>query len=486
MSLTDNTLETVADIRKSNSEIAKGFTQSTGLVNYSLIKPALRIYPVITPLRNQIPRVAANGGTADHWKVITGINTGNTHAGVAEGNRGGTTSVTLVEKTAAYKGLGLEDYVTFEADYAAEQFDDAKDRAIEGNLYSLMIQEERMILGGNASVDLGTTATPTVAVVASGGTLSATQNVYCVALTMAGKFESTVAGGVQTNYTRTNADATTTTVSGFHATKSASATATISSGSTNSITATVTAIAGAAGYAWYWGTTGNEVLGAITTINSTVITAAATGTQNITAITVNSSTNTLDFDGLFSQIIASGSGAYVRALGTGTAGVGTTLTSDGAGGINEINTAFSSFWDNYKLSPEKIYVSASVLLKINALVVANGGAPLIRYAMDANGGNTLGAGVVVTSLLNQVTNTNVSVEVHPDMPAGMILFYSSRLPSQFYKYTNAGNLLQMKMRKDYYATEWPLRTRKFEYGVYCDGLLQNFFTPAFGLITNIA
>jgi hypothetical protein len=482
MSVTNDTLESI----KSAQDISKGFTQATGLVNYDLQAPALKIYPVITPLRNSIPRVSADGGTATHWKVITAINTGNVHAGISEGQRGGTTSVALADKTASYKGLGLEDYVTFEADYAAAQFDDAKARAVEGNLLGLMIQEERMILGGNASVDLGTTSTPVVAVVASGGTLSATQNVYCVALTMSGAFESSVSGGVKTTYTRTNADGSTDTISGFHAAKSAIATATISSGSANSITASVTAVAGAAAYAWYWGTTGNEVLGAITTINSTVITAAAAGTQNITAITVNSSTSSLDFDGLFSQIIASGSGAYIKKLGTGVAGVGTTLTADGAGGCNEVNDAFTSFWDNYRLSPEKIYVSASVLLKLNKIVIANGGAPLIRYAMDASGNNTISGGVVVTSLLNQVTNTTVQVEVHPDMPAGMMLFYSSKLPAQFYKYTNAGNLLQLKVRKEYYQTEWPLRTRKYEYGVYVDELLQNFFTPAFGLITNIA
>lgn len=482
-SVTDETLESI----KAAQDINKAYTQATGLVHYDLQAPALKIYPVITPLRNQIPRVMGDGGTATHWKVITAINSGNVHAGVTEGQRGGTTSVTLSDKVASYKSIGLEDYVTFEADLAAVNFDDAKARAVEGNLLGLMIQEERMILGGNASVDLGTTPTPTTAIVASGGTLGAsTINVYCVALTMAGKFESSVAGGVKTTYTRTNADGTTDTISGFHATKSAVAANVISTGTTNSITATVTAVPGAVGYAWYWGTAGNELLGAITTINSYVITATATGTQNITAITVNSSFNTLDFDGLFSQIIASGSGSYVQALATGTAGTGTTLTSDGAGGINEINTAFSSFWDNYRLSPEVMYVSSTVLLKINSLIIANGGAPLIRYQMDGNNPGTLSAGTVVSTYLNKITNTSVKVEVHPDMPAGMILFYSSKLPAQYYKYTNAGNLLQIKTRKDYYQIEWPLRTRKYEYGIYADELLQNFFTPAFGMIYNIA
>ena len=48
------------------------------------------------------------------------------------------------------------------------------------------------------------------------------------------------------------------------------------------------------------------------------------------------------------------------------------------------------------------------------------------------------------------------------------------------------NIIQMKMRAEYYAIEWPHRTRKHEFGVYADGLLQNYFPPAFGVINNIA
>ena len=47
----------------------------------------------------------------------------------------------------------------------------------------LMIQEENMLLGGNCSVDLGTTPTPTVSNAGTGGSIgAATYNVICVAL----------------------------------------------------------------------------------------------------------------------------------------------------------------------------------------------------------------------------------------------------------------------------------------------------------------
>jgi hypothetical protein len=47
------------------------------------------------------------------------------------------------------------------------------------------------------------------------------------------------------------------------------------------------------------------------------------------------------------------------------------------------------------------------------------------------------------------------------------------------------NVYQMKTRKEYYQIEWPLRTRKYEYGVYADQVLQHYFPPSVGFITNI-
>jgi len=160
------------------------------------------------------------------------------------------------------------------------------------------------------------------------------------------------------------------------------------------------------------------------------------------------------------------------------------LTTDGSGGITELNTAFRSFWDNYKLSPDVIYCNAQELLAMNALVINNGGAPLIRYAMDAGSHTTtIDAGVVIGSILNSVVNKKVQIVVHPDMVPGTILLYSDGVP---YPLAGIQNILQVKCRRDYYQIEWPLRTRKYEYGVYCDAVLQNYFPPAYGVIKNIS
>ena len=73
---------------------------------------------------------------------------------------------------------------------------------------------------------------------------------------------------------------------------------------------------GALGYAWFWGAAGSEVLGAITTINSLVITANAAGTQTAASLgSSDNSTNALVFDGLLYQAFKSGSNAYVDLSG---------------------------------------------------------------------------------------------------------------------------------------------------------------------------
>lgn len=494
--MSNSTEETLDALKTAQSKplagdsINKNWTQSTGLVNYDLQRPAKLIYPVITPLRNMIRRVMGKGGTATHWKSITGININKQYSGVSEGNRGGSIDTTVVDNLSLYKGIGLEDNVTFEADYASEYFDDARARAVEGLLRSVMIDEEVLIIGGNGSLPLGLTPTPTLTASTTGGTLSAaTYSVICVALTNAGYYRASISGGIPATIVRTNADGSTDTFGGGSARKSGNGVVTTSTG-TSSISASVTPVTGAIAYAWFWGVAGSELLGAITTTNSYVIKATATGTQSATSLpNTDNSVNALVFDGLITQC-ASGQGSYYVALPTGTPGVGSTLTSDNAGGIVEINTALRSFWDNYRLGPTIMLVNAQELTNITAKVISGGAAPLFRFNVDGKQGSvsdvTLTAGTIIGSYLNKFTMSGgnmVKVMLHPNVPPGTIIFYSNDIP---YPLSNVSNPLEMRCRRDYYQIEWPLRTRKYEYGVYSDEVLVNYFPPAFGVLTNIA
>jgi len=167
------------------------FSQSasatSGLTYYDLETGAKLLYPVLTPLRNSIPRVSGRGGIQAAWRAITAINSSSLRVGVSGGNRGGVAAMTTKDYVAAYKGIGIETSVDFEAQYASQNFDDIRALAAQTGLEALMIGEEALILGGNSSLALGVTATPTLAASNAGGSLATgTLSVICVALTLDG------------------------------------------------------------------------------------------------------------------------------------------------------------------------------------------------------------------------------------------------------------------------------------------------------------
>jgi len=480
-------------------ELQKAITQATGLVWYDLEPYAKLLFPVLTPLRNRIPRVPADGGTATHWISITGVNITNVDLGLGEGQRGGTVTTQVQNNVATYASFGLDDSVTFQADLAAKNLDDAKALAVDNLLKATMIGEEKMIVGSNSSLALGTAATPTLNASSSGGTLgSITLSVIVVALSFDGFNYAggvtpapTAANIIRGLVTRTNTDGSVAQYGGGSGQKSAAATASIT-GPNGSCQASTTAVKGASGYAWFWGLAGAETLGAITSINSVNITANATGTQTAASLpAADNSRNQLQFDGVITQICTSGSNSYYNALATGTPGTGTTLTTDGAGGIVEIDAALKQFWDNYRLGPQVMLVNSQELRTITKISIAGGGAPLFRFYGDMQGkdsaaGISLTAGTVVGNYLNKYTMSGgqlVQVLLHPNVPPGMIIFWSNDLP---YPMSNVRNLMQMKMRRDYFQIEWPQTRPAYEYSVWADGLLQNYFPPAFGVISNIA
>ncbi len=224
-------------------------------------------------------------------------------------------------------------------------------------------------------------------------------------------------------------------------------------------------------------------MGAITTTAQFVITTTATGTQLASALpAADFSTNSLEFDGFLTQIAKAGSNSYINMLGNGS-----TLTADGAGGIVEIDTALKSFWDNFRLSPTDIWVSSQEQTNISKKILgtssSNPGAQRFVFTADQS---SLGGGVMVTSYRNKYSldgAKEIPIRLHPNMPAGTMFFNSKTLP---YPMANVPRVTQMRLRRDYWQIEWPLRSLKYEYGIYLDGVLQCYFTPALGLIGNIS
>jgi hypothetical protein len=201
----------------------------------------------------------------------------------------------------------------------------------------------------------------------------------------------------------------------------------------------------------------------------------------------NSAEGSYSFDGfLYATAFGSSTGAYLASLATGTAGTGTTLTTDSAGGVAEIETALQSFYDNYRVSPDTIWCNSAQLKKITSLVIGGGGAPLFRFNSDAKSTGGISGGAQVGSYLNKVTQDLIQVKVHPFCPPGTIMFTSSTIP---YPLSGVGAVAQVKLRqRDYYQIEYPLTTRKYSFGCYAgNGQVLQVYAPfAFGAITNIA
>jgi len=489
MSMNDETLQLLkGSYQNPLAKAGNTVTTASGLVTYDLQASAKNLYPVITILGKRVPRVRGKGGTATNWKSVDAIQgSGWDNSGwVPEGQRAGAMSIVTNPHAAAYATLGEEGALTFEAASAAEGFEDERSRTSIRVLQKAMLKEEAAILGGNASLALGSANTATLSAAGSGATLpAATYSVIVVGLTLEGFLNSSVANGVATSKTVAGQDGQSFTLNGGSGNKSSSATQAVTLGQT--LSASVTPKAGELAWAWFVGTAGNEVLQSITTVpNASFAAPLTSGTQAATAITADSSRNAnTAFDGLLTTALKSGSGAYVKYLG------GSTLTGSGAGTVNEIDTMLQSMWDNYRVSPTVLLVNSQELKNISNKCLSagtSGGsvAPLLRAnrTMDAEG---FMAGQIIAFYYNPFAlggGVKIPVVLHPNVPAGTILAWSENLPEQ-YQSDNVPNVAEMHIRRDWYDIEWPLVTRSYQHGIYAEEVLAVYAPFAMGVITGI-
>lgn len=503
------------------ADLAKADTiqQSTNLLWYDLRPIVQMLYPYreLIPRISRLPRVAADGGNAFRWKRITGINVNGASSGVSEGNRGARIAISEQDLTAAYKTLGFESSVTFEARLGARNLTpEALGISVQSALRSLMIDEEKILINADASLPLGTTPTPAlVAGSVSGLTGSfsgGTVYVVCVALTGMGYLgytpynSVTNTGGVVGQVTKINADRSVDTYGGGSAQPSVETSTGTSS--TQVVTATTTLVPGAFAYAWYVGSAaGAEYLAGITPSNQAIFTKfPATTNQPIANLKVgpsysDNSVDQLVPDGVLTQIFGAvtgpspgqtmatnpllpsgitftSGGSIVYSMPAGNNG----LTIDGSNFV-EIDAVLRAAYDQYKIGFDRIMISATDVLDTFGAMLGQASTSngfRIWFDADAETGRII-AGRRVTSYLNKFFNNTLDVEVHPYVPPGCILFWSDRSP---YELSGVANLLEAHVRQDYYQIQWPWTARRYEYGVYVDENFPCYFTPAFAAIIN--
>jgi hypothetical protein len=468
-------IQKTIDQIKEATKLEKAITTSNNLIGYDLEAPAKNLYPVLAPLRNLIPRSKGKTGSAVRWKAVTGV-TPPANPFVAEGARNSEIVYATAEKLATYRTWGQDDSVTREAEWQGRNFDDARARSTKSLLEQTMLVEEDIIIGGNGpagvGIALGTPTTPTLSAGGSGATLpAATYFVRVVALPYFGYRQSVAP----------------TTLSAFHSAVSGEAGGqAITLGQT--LSCTVPVVNGAVAYAWYVGTaTGatNQKLEKITTINSAAFSAPLAGTgPNPNGLT-DTSRMAEGINGILSQLLESGSGAYIKTMATGTAGAGTGLTYDNAGGIVEIDEALKALWDTARVGPALAVFNSQEAKNVAKKIMTASGQPIFQVHVDPNSGQAnLTGGVQVVNYINKFTGQNMKFMVHPTQPAGNIQLLTFGLPA-WYMNPEIDGLWDMHMLQDYYEEVYGQVTRKWEHGVYAHGVLRGFMPSAQGLIQNI-
>lgn len=494
---TSETLDLVKGIIGGNPSetIAKSITVATGLVAYDLQAPAKNLYPVLTPIRNSLPRIGGGTGPATNWKAVTAIlGSGfDSMPWVPEGQRSGRMAYTTAPKAASYVTIGEEDSITFEAVNAGRTFEDVRATMTMRLLQKTMLKEEAALLGGNGSLQLGKVGAVVNSAGGTGGTLPAlTYSVICVGLTLEGYLQSSLSGGVATSKTITGADGATYVLNGGASQKSDAVTQAITLGQV--LSSTVPVLNGAVAYAWFVGAAGAEKLEKITTINSATFSTPLTGgaRQAASALVADYSANPgLAFDGLFTAAFIPASNAYVVSMPTGVAGTGTPLTPSGRGTVVEIDAMLKGMWDNSQLGVTVLYCNSQELQAItNACLAGSSNASLLRVNTDANSSQPykLTAGGVIAMYFNPFTPDGgkmIPIKLHPKCPPGTIMGYCEELPMQ-YQNNEVSNVAEVKTRQDYYQIDWPLKTRSYETGVYAEQVLAIYAPFAMAILTNIA
>lgn len=453
-----------------------GITTSTGITAYNLEAPTQGLVPTRTPWLDLVPRRTTHRGDLGvHWKSLTALDSGDgttpgpIAVGVVEGQRGASISPTVTVSETLFKTLGLEDDYTFEAEEAAESFDNVPARSVQWLLAQFRIQESRVASFGvgSSANKFGTTPTPTGTTGTVPGTLTSAGTYYarCVALSLDGYLRASVANGVVQTYSRSNNDGTTTTLNGGSAIQSA-ASAAITAGTTPnaSINLAVAAVRGAVAYAWYVGTsTSNMTIAAITTTNSVTITAPPAGTQLASAVTADASYDPYVYDGLMTQFAQSATGAYFKSLD------GAAFTSDKGGTIVELNAAFEYLWNNYRIRPTRLICGGNTSVAISSAIFSTTG-PVYRVDIP-DGEGSVRSGVRVKSVLNPITGDNVPIVVDPWWPNNQLELTAEELPEYTIPEVPLPYNICTRMR-DYYQIIWPETTRTRYNGVYYSGMMQ--------------
>lgn len=447
-----------ANIGKAGAGWTTGNPVSSGLVAIDLEAPAKLLTPRPTPLRNRIARKRGIG-LAHQFKVIsghTGTGTGGVgifHPGITESSpttqfggpsylRGAKISYAGYDKAVPYKQFSVSDSVTWAAQYAGQGYQDVNQLSQTALLYSSMLLEERMLLGGR-----GTDA----------GFVGAVTPTITVAVRAAGTGETALTG-VSTNvYVKV--------VSQYvwgHSVLSAVANAAPST-QVMDVTVTNAATNGALSYDVYASTGSSDPGDAarwfmINSTSSKITLQGALPTSGTAAstITADTSAQATGYDGILSYCCGPESGSVQRLNGK--------LTSD-----SPFQDAFAALFDSVKADPDELFANGNDRRALSDILKNQSSS---NYEINLiNGPGTEGShsatlGALVVAVQNQITGKTLPITVHPWLPQGTVPIVSWTLPLPD---SNISDVWSVFNVTDYQGIQWPVSQFLYESSSYWFG-----------------
>lgn len=471
--------ELVSSVRNALAESALGkeWTAGTGsnanpvpqgLVAFDLEAPAKLLAPRPTPLRNRIAR-RRGIGLAHRFKVIsgfTGTGTGGVgifHPGITEGGvnsqgtgfqpggspyptylRGAAISYAGYDQSVAYKQFGVSDVVSWAAQFSGQGYEDVRQLSQSTLLWSSMLLEERMLLGGRGT-DSGFSGAivPTITLTARA----------------AGSGEAAITGGGTNVYVEVVGH-------GMWGTGALTGAVSVATGSgvidVNITNANTTA---ALSYDIYVGTGSSAPAASAMYLAASGVTASkftiqgalpSSGTNASTAPSSDTSAYATGYDGILSYCCGSNSGYVNHVNGP------LSVTNPG----NEFNVAFASIYDSVKGDPDEIFANGHDRKQLSdTLKGANGNSYRINLQNSGDAHNAQ-IGALVTGVQNEVTGKMVDVTVHPWMPQGVMPIVSWTLPLPD---SNVSDVWAVYNVQDYMGIQWPVQQFLYESSSYWYG-----------------
>lgn len=451
--------KTLADLTKTEvtgSYPISGSQTNYGFAVYNLDAPSKKIFPVLSPFRNRVPRTPGRGG-ARKWKQITGISgsgganpvlnhflaelPSNTVGGMVL-NLPPEITLTGADKTVSYVPIGASGSNSMVSQWAAESFEDLRALVGLSTLQALMLSEERGLWAGRTSAVAAPTITSATAGAASGSQVAITgftTNVYVkvTAVTMMGESVA-----------------------------SAASTVAVSAGQV--VTVVIGTVTGAEGYNIYVSTGGADPGDASrffagTTGWNTFILQGALPTSGNTPPAGDSTASANAYLGVFPNLEQGG-------------GTISSLNAALQANLADIANQFVTLYRNLKADPEEIWSAVGDRYNASQLAVTGGTTQLgYRLMIEQDSVTGIVQGALISQVINPATGRAVPWRTHPWMHDGNIVGLSFTLP---FPNSQVPNVWEVNLPQEYVQIDWPVIDMNYRTSVLAFGALIPF-APGF-------